>query len=133
LYGVAGVLIAGFIATPDISVGSPYQLASITVVAIAGAAFSGGPASIASVLCASVFLTLLDQTLALRGLSAGARVIAQGVALAAAISILTMGQFFVTVARRLLDRRGNAPARGSDQPRVSTANSTALGVDGDGP
>jgi len=102
LYGLAGVLIAAFIATPDISVGSPYQLASITVVAIAGASFSGGPASISSVLCASVFLTMLDQTLTVQGLSAGARVIAQGVALVVAIAVITVGQYATASAWRLL-------------------------------
>ena len=30
LYGIAGVLLAGFIGTPDVTVGSPYQLATIT-------------------------------------------------------------------------------------------------------
>lgn len=110
LYGMAGVLVAGFIATPDISVGTPYQLASITVVAIAGAAFTGGPASIASVLCASVFLTLLDQILTIMGLSAGPRVIAQGVALALAIAVLTLGEFAITSVRRVLRRPGGGEA-----------------------
>ena len=106
LYGMAGILVAGFIATPDISVGLPYQLASITVVAIAGASFGGGPASIASVLSASVFLTLLDQTLATQGLSAGARVMAQGVALVVAIAVITIGGYAVAGSRRLVRRFG---------------------------
>ena len=106
LYGMAGILVAGFIATPDISVGLPYQLASITVVAIAGASFGGGPASIASVLSASVFLTLLDQTLATQGLSAGARVMAQGVSLVVAIAVITIGGYAVAGSRRLVRRFG---------------------------
>jgi ribose transport system permease protein len=127
LYGLAGVLVAAFIATPDISVGSPYQLASITVVAIAGAAFSGGPASISSVLCASVFLTMLDQSLMVRGLSAGARVIAQGVALVVAIAVITIGQYANASVRRLLHR---AP-RGSVLPAVDRGFVTVGHADND--
>jgi ribose/xylose/arabinose/galactoside ABC-type transport system permease subunit len=93
LYGIAGVLLAGFIGTPDVSVGLPYQLATITAVAIAGAAFSGGPASVASVLSACVFLELLDEALAIRGLSAGVREVAQGVALAVAVAAITLGRY----------------------------------------
>ncbi|MET3934662.1 ribose transport system permease protein [Arthrobacter sp. OAP107] len=61
LYGIAGVLLAGFIGTPDISIGAPYQLATVTAVAIAGLVFSGGPTSVASLLVSCVFLQMLDQ------------------------------------------------------------------------
>jgi ribose transport system permease protein len=100
LYGVAGVLLAGFIGTPDVSIGSPYQLATITAAAIAGAAFNGGPASVASVLIASIFLQLLNQALAIRGFSAGAQVIAQGVALVVAVAAITFAEYGFAGLRR---------------------------------
>jgi len=93
LYGVAGVLLAGFIGTPDVSIGSPYQLATITAAAIAGSTFSGGPASVASVLIASIFLQLLNQSLAIKGFSAGVQVIAQGVALVVAVAAITFAEY----------------------------------------
>ncbi|MDQ0029059.1 ABC transporter permease [Arthrobacter bambusae] len=99
LYGLAGVLVAGFVVTPDTSVGTPYQLATITAVAIAGTAFNGGPSSAASVVCACLFLQLLDQALSIYGFAAGPRVVAQGVALVLAVSAITLGQFALSGLR----------------------------------
>ncbi|WP_354260873.1 ABC transporter permease [Arthrobacter sp. OAP107] len=99
LYGLAGVLVAGIVGTPDTSVGTPYQLATITAVAIAGTAFNGGPSSTASVLCACLFLQLLDQALSIYGFAAGPRVVAQGVALVLAVSAITLGQFALSGLR----------------------------------
>ena len=93
LYGLAGVLVAGFVGRPGISIGGPYQLSTITVVAIAGAIFSGGPASAAAVLVASVFLELLDQALAIVGFSGGVQVAVQGLTLALAVAALTLWSY----------------------------------------
>jgi ribose transport system permease protein len=93
LYGIAGVLLAGFVGTPNNTVGAPYQLATVTAIAIAGSILSGGPASAATVVIASFFLQLLDQTLIVAGLSAGVRVIVQGLALAIAVAAITLGQY----------------------------------------
>ncbi|OPX05242.1 ABC transporter permease [Mycobacterium sp. AT1] len=112
LYGIAGVLLTGFIGTPDISVGAPYQLATITAAAIAGVALNGGPGSVASVLSACVLLQLLDQTLASMGLSAGARVVAQGVALVIAVAATTLGQYAFAGVRRGY-RKANTTGRGA--------------------
>jgi ribose transport system permease protein len=115
--------VAGFIGTPDVSIGSPYQLATITAAAIAGAAFNGGPASVASVLSACVFLQLLDQALATLGLSAGARVIAQGIALVVAVAALTLGQYGASGWRRIHRWIGAAGGRGTVQPATASAGS----------
>jgi len=100
LYGIAGVLLAGYIATPDIYSGAPYQLATITVAGIAGALFTGGPASMAGVLSACLFLQLLDQGLSIAGLPAGARVAIQGLVLVAAVAAITFGQYGASVFKR---------------------------------
>lgn len=100
LYGFAGLLLAGFIGHPDISIGAPYQLATVTVAAIAGIAFSGGPASVASLICASVFLQLLDQALVAIGFSSGARIVVQGFALVLAVSAVTLGQYVLRTIGR---------------------------------
>jgi ribose transport system permease protein len=100
LYGLAGVLLAGFVGTPDATIGSPYQLATITAAAIAGSLFSGGPASVASVLVASLFLELLNQALAILGFSAGVQTIAQGVALVVAVAAITIAQYGFSSLRR---------------------------------
>src|SRR5208282_1644360 len=71
LYAIAGALVAGQVHVPNASLGTPYQLTTVTAVAIAGALFAGGPTSIASLLAACLFLEVLDQALALQNLSAG--------------------------------------------------------------
>lgn len=93
LYGISGVFLAGFIGTPDISIGAPYQLATVTAAAIAGLAFSGGPTSVASLLVSCVFLQLLDQALVVAGFSTGARIVIQGFALVIAVAAITISQY----------------------------------------
>ena len=93
LYGVAGILLAGFLGTPDVQSGALYQLSTITVAGIAGAMFGGGPASVASVVSAATFLQMLDQMLAIEGLGAGSRVMIQGFALVIAVGAITLGQY----------------------------------------
>ncbi len=106
LYGVAGVLLAGYIGTPDISAGAPYQLATITVAGIAGAMFTGGPASVASVLSACLFLQFLDQALSILGLPAGARVAIQGLVLVVAVAAVTLGQYGASGFRHVIQIGG---------------------------
>jgi len=48
LYGVAGMLLAGQLISPDYTLGDPYQLATIVAVALGGATFVGGPASVSA-------------------------------------------------------------------------------------
>lgn len=104
LYGLAGLLLAGFVGTPDVTIGAPYQLATVTAVGIAGGIFSGGPASVAGVVASCVFLQLLDQTLAILGLAAGARTMVQGAALVIAVAAITLGSVGAASLRRGLGR-----------------------------
>lgn len=91
LYAAAGVLLAGHLHTPDLTIGSPYQLLTIVAVALSGASLAGGPASIAGLAAAAVFLPLLDQYLAIKGLSGGLQAVLQGVVLVAAVAVLRIG------------------------------------------
>ena len=86
LYAMAGLLTAGFVQTPDATLGSTYQLQTLTAVAIAGVLFSGGPASVSSLVAACVLLQVLDQALTLQGLDAGVRVLVQGGLLVLAVA-----------------------------------------------
>lgn len=101
LYGIAGVLVAGFIGTPDISIGAPYQLATVTAVAIAGLTFSGGPTNVASLLVSCVFLQLLDQALVVAGFPTGARIMIQGFTLVVAVAAITISQYGLAGIRRI--------------------------------
>ena len=100
LYGVAGVLLAGYIGSPDVLSGATYQILTITVAGVAGALFTGGPASVASVLASCLFLVLLDQVLSIKGMPAGARVVIQGVVLAVAVAAITLGKIGAGFGRR---------------------------------
>jgi ribose transport system permease protein len=73
--------------------GASYQLLAITVAGVAGVLFTGGPASIASVISSCLFLVLLDQVLSIKGMSAGQRVVVQGLVLAIAVAAITASQY----------------------------------------
>jgi ribose transport system permease protein len=92
LYGAAGVLLAGYIGSPDVQSGNQYQLLAITVAGVAGVLFTGGPGSISSVISSCLFLVLLDQVLSVQGMSSGTRVVVQGLVLAVAVAAITIGQ-----------------------------------------
>lgn len=92
-YSMAGILVAGVVGTPDVSIGEPYQLLTITAIAIAGTTFNGGPASVAGILSACLFLQLLDQAMEIHGFSAGPRVVVRGIALVLAVAAITLSQF----------------------------------------
>ncbi|KQS64255.1 ABC transporter permease [Modestobacter sp. Leaf380] len=109
LYGLAGVLLAGFLGTPDVQSGAVFQLTTITVAGIAGVTFGGGPASVASVVSGAVFLQLLDQALAINGLGAGSRVMIQGFVLVIAVGAITLGRFSASGLSRGSRLRRRAP------------------------
>jgi len=89
LYGVGGILLAGYLTRPDLTVGSPYQLTTIAAVALGGAALGGGPASVTGTAGAAVFLVMLNQFLAVKGFNPGLQVVLQGVALIVAVALVT--------------------------------------------
>jgi ribose transport system permease protein len=68
LYGLSGVLLAGFLQSPSLVLGVPYLLGPIATVVIAGASLSGGLANAASTWASAFFLTLLSQMLRVLGL-----------------------------------------------------------------
>ncbi len=110
LYGIAGALAAGFLRTPDSTLGTPYQLSTLTAVAIAGAAFSGGPASVSSLVGACFLLQLLDQALTLHAFDAGVRVLVQGALLVLAVASGSIGRFSRMGMQRLRAGRGPSTA-----------------------
>jgi ribose transport system permease protein len=86
-YGVGGVLAAGQVGTPDLTLGDPYLLTSVVAVVLGGAVLTGGRVSPVATLLGAVFITVLDYDLRVEGLSAGWRLIVQGVVLVLGLSI----------------------------------------------
>lgn len=91
LYACAGMLLAGTIKIPNMSIGDPYLLSTIVAVALGGAALSGGPSSMVCTAAGCLFLAILDQYLTLRDFGAGVQDLANGIALALAVAIVTLG------------------------------------------
>ena len=85
--GLAGVLLAANSGGPSLSLGAPYQLASIAVVVLGGSLISGGRALVGGVWAGAVLLTLLGTLVSVAGLSAGLQDVAQGILIILVLSL----------------------------------------------
>src|SRR5262245_38893953 len=108
LYALAAVLLASIRSSVDPAFGASYLLAPIAAVVIAGASLSGGLASATSTWVAAFALTLLNQLLLIKGLSAGMQFIVFGAAII--VGMLISGDRIASLLGRLLRPRA-APTR----------------------
>lgn len=81
LYGLNGILLAGFLRSPSLVIGVPYLLGPIAAVVIGGASLNGGLANAISTGAAAFFLTLLNQMLRVLGLPTALQFLVFGVAI----------------------------------------------------
>lgn len=81
LYGLNGILLAGFLRSPSLVLGAPYLLGPIAAVVIAGASLTGGLANAISTWGAAFFLVLLSQMLRVLGLPTALQFTVFGVAI----------------------------------------------------
>jgi ribose transport system permease protein len=100
LYGLAGVLLAGFIRSPTLGLGTPYLLAPIAAVVIGGASLTGGLASVPSTWAAALFLVLLNQMLRVLGMSSALQFVSFGIAIIG--GMVVTGDRIITVVEHLL-------------------------------
>ncbi|MEV5411333.1 ABC transporter permease [Thermopolyspora sp. NPDC052614] len=103
LYSVGGVLLVGSIGTPTLSLGDAYQLSTIVVVVLGGAALSGGRLHPAATLAGAVFLTFINQDVAATGVAPGTQGVIQGAVLV--LAMLATGLTTGLSTARLLRRR----------------------------
>lgn len=87
LYASAGILLASFIRTPTLEVGTPYLLGPIAAVVIAGASLRGGLASALSTWAAAFALTFLATMLRVLGFPSALQFVVFGGAIAAGMVI----------------------------------------------
>ena len=106
LYGLSGVLLAGFLQSPSLVLGVPYLLGPIATVVVGGASLAGGLASAASTWAAAFFLTLLSQMLRVLGLPTSLQFIVFGVAIIGGMVI--SGDRIITLIENLLPRPGRS-------------------------
>jgi ribose transport system permease protein len=117
LYALAGVLLAGFIRSPTLSLGTPYLLSPIAAVVIGGASLTGGLASVPSTWAAAFFLTLLNQTLRVLGLSTALQFVAFGLAIVGGMVI--SGDRIVDVVEGLLQGKARFARMNLNQDEAS--------------
>jgi ribose transport system permease protein len=106
-YATAGVLLAGFVARPDLSEGNPYLLLTIAAVAIGGTALGGGRGSLVATAVGALFLTQLNQFVLASGKPQATQNIITGVVLIVGIGL--RGREGVDRVARLLRQRRPAP------------------------
>jgi ribose transport system permease protein len=86
-YGVAGLMLAGYVVAPSLSLGNPYLLATITAVVIGGTSFGGGRARLIGAAVAAVFLTQLNSLLNAISAPPSTSLLLQALAIAIAVGL----------------------------------------------
>jgi ribose transport system permease protein len=81
IYGLNGILLAGFLRSPSLVLGAPYLLGPIAAVVIGGASLNGGLANSVSTWAAAFFLELLSQMLRVLGLPTALQFVVFGMAI----------------------------------------------------
>jgi ribose transport system permease protein len=111
VYGVGGVLAAGQIQTPDLTLGEPYLLTSVVAVVLGGAVLTGGRVSPIATLMGAIFITVLDFDLRVEGYSTGARLIIQGAVLVIGLSLIYVFRNRASIGRALRRSGQLTPSR----------------------
>lgn len=104
-YGVAGIMLAGFLGNPEIYAGDQYLLATVAAVVLGGASLAGGRASVIATAGGALFLTQLNQLVLSSGAETWAQYVIQGGVIAVAMGI-----------RNIPWRRRDRPGIGSPGP-----------------
>jgi ribose transport system permease protein len=129
-YAAGGLLLAGEIGSPTLSLGDPYQLETIVAVVLGGASLTGGRLHPGATVAGAFFLAVIDQDVATAGLTTGTQDFVQGLVIIAAVTATLVGTLPLIRRRRL--RRslehtaGQAPpGRSAGDPLVPPAPLTA--------
>lgn len=115
-YGLAGILFAGYFATPGLSAGSDYLLPTVAAVVLGGTSLAGGSGSVVATAVGAVFLTQLQQVLTANGAAPSIEYMIQG-------SIIALGMLLRRVPYRR--RRGTATSNVALLAPISVAHAEA--------
>lgn len=110
-YGVAGIMLAGYLQTPAASMADSYLFSTLTAVIIGGTAFGGGRGRIVGTAVGAVFISQLNIFLAATGSPTSVTYILQALAIAVAVSLNR--QEAGRAIRRLIATRGSRSPRGA--------------------
>ena len=121
IVGIGAVLLAGQIATPDLTLGSPYLLTPIVAVVLGGAAITGGRVRPAATALGAVFLMLLEHILRVRGYSSGLALAFQGLVLGVGLTLVATSKKFRWSSISAM-RGGTTSGRSTPDPTVTQEN-----------
>ena len=96
-YGAAGILLAGFLRTPNINAGNSYLLPTIAAVVLGGTSLAGGQGSVVATAIGALFLTQLEQVVLGLGADESTKLIIQG-------SIIALGMMLRVIPWRKVGR-----------------------------
>ncbi|UOY02600.1 ABC transporter permease [Blastococcus sp. PRF04-17] len=88
IVGIGAVLLAGLLATPDLSLGIPYLLTPIVAVVLGGASLAGGRVRPGATALGALFLVVLDFIFRVKGYSSGVALAFQGVVLGVGLTLV---------------------------------------------
>jgi ribose transport system permease protein len=86
-FGTAGIVLAGYVQTPDTTIGDPYLFATITAVILGGTSFRGGRGRIVGTAVGAVFLSQLNAFLTATGAPASSTYVVQAAAIGIAATL----------------------------------------------
>ncbi|MBD3924210.1 ABC transporter permease [Nocardioides cavernae] len=86
-YAVAGLLVAGFLKTPNLYVGNPYLLTTVAAVVIGGTALTGGTGTVVGTAVGALFLCQLEALLFASGSGTAIRYVIEGAIVALGVGL----------------------------------------------
>lgn len=106
-YGVAGILVAGYLKTPGLSPGNNYLLPCIAAVVLGGTSLAGGGGSVVATAAGALFLTQLQQVVFGAGAPSSVQLLIQASVIAAGMSVRSVP--WRRLGRRLSGRPDREP------------------------
>jgi ribose transport system permease protein len=107
-YGIAGILLAGFLKNTTVGVGNPYLMSVIAVVIVGGTPLSGGKGTIIGTAISALFLSQLIQLVLTLGAPTAAQMFIQAVAIAVAAILGGVGSTNMRAKIGAIIRRRNS-------------------------
>jgi len=103
-FGIAGILLAGYLQTPATTMADTYLFSTITAVIIGGTAFGGGRSRIVGTAVGAVFISQLNVFLTATGAPSSITYLVQAAAIA--VAVLLNSRDALTDVRRYMSRFG---------------------------
>lgn len=100
-YGAAGILVAGYLSRPDLTVGNDYLLPTVAAVVIGGTSLAGGSGSVVASAIGALFLTQLDQVVQGMGAADSVQLVIQGGIIAAGMTLAQLPSLRLALRNRV--------------------------------